>query len=193
MNALALQVIGAGAVLAVPLGLLLRRAAALRRAVLLADRLLLLIAAAVAVAALALAVGAGAWQVATRFVLSQPSTWSEALVRTALIWMVLLGVALALREGALVSIDLAERYGPAPVKRAVAAATLAASLSFMGVLFWFGWGMAERVRFQQMAGLEVSIAWGYAAIPVGAAFAMLGAFARFVDGPEADGGSAEGA
>jgi TRAP-type C4-dicarboxylate transport system permease small subunit len=53
--------------------------------------------------------------------------------------------------------------------------------------------MADRVRFQQMAGLEVSIAWGYAAIPVGAAFAMLGAFARFVDGPEADGGSAEGA
>lgn len=188
MNALALQVIGAGAVLAVPLGLLLRRFGGVRRAVLRADRLLLLLAAAGAVAALAVAVGAGAWQVATRFVLSQPSIWSEALVRTALVWMVLLGVALALREGALVAIDLAERYGPGPVKRAVAAATLAASLSFMGVLFWFGWSMAERVRFQQMAGLEVSIAWGYAAIPIGAAFAMLGAFARFVEGGRAEEG-----
>ncbi len=54
--------------------------------------------------------------------------------------------------------------------------------------------MAERVRFQQLAGLEVSIAWGYAAIPIGAAFAMLGAFARFLDDPRQDsGGASEGA
>jgi TRAP-type C4-dicarboxylate transport system permease small subunit len=41
--------------------------------------------------------------------------------------------------------------------------------------------MASRVRFQEMAGLEVSMAWGYAAIPVGAVFAMLGALAHFLD------------
>ncbi|MDW8399595.1 MAG: TRAP transporter small permease [Acetobacteraceae bacterium] len=189
MNTLALQAIGLAALAALPAGLLLRRSLPARRAVLALDRWLLLLAAAGAVAALAVAVGAGAWQVATRFVLAQPSVWSEALVRTALIWMVLLGVALALREGALVSIDLAERYGPPPLRRAVEAASLVAALAFMGVLFWFGWSMAERVRFQQMAGLEVSIAFGYAAIPVGAAFALLGAFARFVGG----GAAAEGA
>jgi TRAP-type C4-dicarboxylate transport system permease small subunit len=49
------------------------------------------------------------------------------------------------------------------------------------VLFWFGWGMAERVKFQEMAGLEISIAWGYAAIPVGGVFAMMGALAHFLD------------
>jgi TRAP-type C4-dicarboxylate transport system permease small subunit len=41
--------------------------------------------------------------------------------------------------------------------------------------------MAERVRFQTMAGLEVSIAWGYAAIPIGAALAVVGALAHFLD------------
>lgn len=188
-----LAVIGAAAVLAVPVGLLLRRLAPVRWAVLGLDRALLLLAAALAVLALTVAVAAGAWQVTTRFLLSQPSIWSEALVRTAIIWMVALGAALALREGALVAIDIAERYGPPPLRAAVAAASLAATLAFMGVLFWFGWSMAERVRFQQMAGLEVSIAWGYAAIPVGAALAMLGAFARFLDpgpaGRPAEGGS----
>ncbi|NJL30744.1 MAG: TRAP transporter small permease subunit [Phycisphaerales bacterium] len=54
-------------------------------------------------------------------------------------------------------------------------------LLFMGVLFWFGWGMAERVQFQEMAGLEISIAWGYAAIPVGGVFAIVGALAHFLD------------
>lgn len=188
------MVIGIAAVAAVPLGVVLQRAPAARAAVLALDRVLLRLAAVLAVAALAVAVAAGAWQVATRFVLAQPSAWSEALVRTSLVWMVLLGVALALREGALVSIDLAARYGPPPLRRAVAAATLAAALSFMGILFWFGWGMAERVRFQQLAGLEVSIAWGYAAIPIGAAFAMLGAFARFLDDfRQGSGGASEGA
>ena len=34
---------------------------------------------------------------------------------------------------------------------------------------------------KEMAGLEVSMSWGYAAIPVGAAFAMIGAVAHFLD------------
>jgi TRAP-type C4-dicarboxylate transport system permease small subunit len=48
-------------------------------------------------------------------------------------------------------------------------------------MFWFGWTMAERVKFQEMAGMEVSMAWGYAAIPLGAVFAMLGSIAHFLD------------
>ena len=56
--------------------------------------------------AMAVAVAAGLYQVIARFVLSQPSIWSEALVRTALIWMALLGLVAAIRSGALVSIDL---------------------------------------------------------------------------------------
>jgi TRAP-type C4-dicarboxylate transport system permease small subunit len=41
--------------------------------------------------------------------------------------------------------------------------------------------MAERVQFQEMAGLEVSMSWGYAALPIGALFSMVGAFAQFLD------------
>ena len=66
-------------------------------------------------------------------------------------------------------------------RAALEAAALAAALSMLGIMFWFGWIMAERVQFQEMAGLEVSMSWGYAAIPVGAAFAMIGAVAHFLD------------
>ena len=69
--------------------------------------------------ALAVAVAAGFWQVTTRFLLESPATWSEALVRLALIWMVLLGLAVTLRQGALVSIDIAHRYSTGPAKRAI--------------------------------------------------------------------------
>jgi TRAP-type C4-dicarboxylate transport system permease small subunit len=134
-----------------------------------------------AVGALAVAVAAGAWQVVARFATETPSIWSEALVRTALIWMAYIGLAVAIRTGALVSIDLLRSLARGGLRRAVDAAILAFSLSLLGVMFWFGWHMAERVKFQEMAGLEVSMAWGYAAIPIGAVFAMVGALAHFFD------------
>lgn len=153
----------------------------LARAVLAAERVTGALAAALACLALAIGVAAGLWQVFSRFATETPAVWSEALVRTSLIWMALLGVAVAIRTGALVSIDVAHRYTRGALRRALEAASLAATLSVMGILLWFGWEMAHRVRFQEMAGLEVSIAWGYAAIPVGAAFAILGAVAQFLD------------
>ena len=181
MNALPLQIIGAGTVAAVLLALLLGRAPAIRRGILALDRLLTGLATILASLALALAVAAGLWQVIARFLTETPAIWSEALVRTALIWMALLGLAAAIRAGALVSIDIAHRYSHGTLRRALEAATLAGILSLMGVLFWFGWLMAERVKFQEMAGLEVSMSWGYAAIPLGALFCMVGALAHFLD------------
>lgn len=185
MNVLPLQVTLAATLAAVAVALWAGSGGgargAVRGAVLTLDRITTGIAAAAACLALAVAFLAGLWQVFSRFATETPAVWSEALVRTALIWMAYLGVALALRAGALVSIDVAHRVSRGAVRRAVEAAALACSLSLMGVMFWFGWTMAQRVQFQEMAGLEVSMSWGYAAIPIGAVFAMVGAVANFLD------------
>jgi TRAP-type C4-dicarboxylate transport system permease small subunit len=186
MNVLPLQVV-AGLSLAITLlALWLAQGVdglrgALRGSILAADRVLTALATMLACVALAVAVVAGAWQVVARFATETPSIWSEALVRTALIWMAYLGLAVALRTGALVSIDVAHRYSRGPFRRGVEAAVLACNVSLMGILIWFGWIMAERVQFQEMAGLEVSMSWGYAALPIGAAFALVGALAQFLD------------
>lgn len=132
-------------------------------------------------AALAVAVAAGFWQVVSRFLLQSPATWSEALVRLALIWMVFLGLSVALRQGALVSIDIAHRYSSGRIRGAIETATLISNLILMATLIWFGIIMTDRVQFQEMAGLDVSIAWGYAAIPVGSAFATIGTLAHYFD------------
>ena len=155
--------------------------ATVRRAILTLDRFSTEIASIIACLALTVAVAAGAWQVFSRFATETPSAWSEALVRVALIWMAYLGVAVALRAGALVSIDVAHRYTRGAVQRTVEAMALACVLSFMGIMFWFGWAMADRVKFQTIAGLEFSMAYAYAAIPLGALFAMVGAMAHFLD------------
>lgn len=154
---------------------------AFTRSVLAVDRVTTQAALAAACFALTVAVIAGAWQVVTRFVLSQPSPWSEALVRQALVWMVMLGVAGAIRQGALVAIDVTREAVRGRVRVALDVVIFAAIVLLFGVLFWFGWEMANRVRFQSIAGLEVSIAWGYAAIPVGSVCAVIGALAALLD------------
>jgi TRAP-type mannitol/chloroaromatic compound transport system permease small subunit len=113
MNLLPLQVTAAATVLTVALALWAGSGdglrASIRGAILAADRVTTGIAAILACLAMTVAVVAGMWQVVARFATETPSVWSEALVRTALIWMAFLGVAVALRAGALVSIDVAHR------------------------------------------------------------------------------------
>lgn len=186
MNTQPLLAILGGTLVLVALALLIGQAetgrrGALRRGILMADRITTGIATILACLALVLAVGAGFWQVVARFATETPSIWSEALVRTALIWMGFIGLAAAIRTGALVSIDVAYRYARGGLRHGIEAAVLAGNLSLMGVLFWFGWIMAERVQFQEMAGLEISMSWGYAALPLGAAFSVLGAIGQFLD------------
>ena len=185
MNILPLQVTGAGTLLTLVFAFWLRSGGGmptrLRGLVLTLDRIGTTIAAILACLALAVAVFAGLWQVVARFATETPSVWSEALVRTALIWMAFIGLAVAIRAGALVSIDIAHRLSRGALRSFLEGLSLASILAMLGVMFWFGWSMAERVKFQEMAGLEVSMAWGYAAIPLGAVFAMLGAVAHFLD------------
>ena len=123
----------------------------------------------------------GLWQVVARFVLSQPSTWTEEAMRRLLIWCVMLGVVVAFRRGALVSVDLLLRVSRGTWRRAVRAIITAASLAFLAVLLWYGIDLAWRVRFQTFASMELSMAWAYAALPVGAGLAMLAVLAQHVD------------
>ena len=52
------------------------------------------------------------------------------------------------------------------------------ALAYLAVLVWFGIGLVTRVRFQTFASMELSMGWAYAALPVGAALAMLAVVAH---------------
>lgn len=132
------------------------------------------------VALLAAAAGLGAYQVLTRFVLHQPAAWTEALTRVLLVWMVCLGAALAVRVGALVTFDVLRNIGGGRFGKFFQLVGLAFSILFFSVLAFSGYQITDRVRFQNLAGLEISIAWSYAALPVGGALAVLLAALTFV-------------
>lgn len=145
------------------------------------DRILTRIAVGLACLLLVLAAVFGLYQVLTRFLLQEPSTWSEVLVRTLLIWMVYLGCAGAFRQGALVAVDVLYVRTTGRARAVFDWAVTLMVLAFLGIALWFGIEMTWRVRFQNLAGLEISIAWAYAAIPVGAGFAILAVLAHHFD------------
>jgi TRAP-type C4-dicarboxylate transport system permease small subunit len=68
-------------------------------------------------AMLAVAASLGFWQILTRFVLEQPSEWTEVLIRFSLIWMVFMGIAAAFRQGAMVCVDVLYRWSGARTRR----------------------------------------------------------------------------
>ena len=131
---------------------------------------------------LLLAAVLGMVQVVMRFVLEQPSEWSEVLVRFSLIWMVFLGIPAAFRLGSMVSVDLMHRKSSPAFRRVLDFLIMAASLVLLGFIAWFGWDYAVRGQVQTIIGLEAfSMFWAYLSMPVGALCAMAGVIGNFLD------------
>lgn len=129
------------------------------------------------------AVAAGFYQVLARFVLRSPSAWSEAWTRAAIIWAVMLGVALAFRVGAMLSVDLLHNLLAPRKARWLEHGVLCVVVGFLAFLLWIGVQMTWRVRFQSTPSLGVSISWIYAAIPTGTALSLVAAVAYWIEGP----------
>jgi len=154
----------------------------LRDFVLSVDRVVGRVIMALACLTMAAAALTGLYQVGIRFLFSQPSSWSEVLTRTLIVWSVFLGLSAALRGGALLAVDMLHRVvSRTPYIRWLQALIAGCTLLFLGIVVVFGWDIVHRVRFQTLAGLEISISWAYAAIPVGALFGMLAVVANFLD------------
>jgi TRAP-type C4-dicarboxylate transport system permease small subunit len=124
----------------------------------------------------------GMFQIITRFVLETPAEWTEILIRLSLIWMVFLGIPMAFRQGAMVSVDVLYRWSPPRFRRLFDAAVSLAALILVAVILWWGWDYAVRGQVQSMAGLEsISMFWGYVAMPVGSLFCIFGIVGNYLD------------
>ena len=131
---------------------------------------------------LAIASALGVFQIFTRFVLEQPAEWSEVLIRFSLFWMVCLGIPMAFRQGAMISVDALYRAVPTHIKRVLDLIVALAALVLMTIILWWGYDYAVRGSVQSMAGLEtLSMFWAYIALPVGAVFSIIAIIANYLD------------
>lgn len=131
---------------------------------------------------LVIAASLALYQVVTRFVFGSPSTWSEVITRSAMIWSVFLGVAVAFRHGSMIAVEVIQQTLPPKIGFGLFMVSNALSILFFSILFWQGWSMAQRVARQKLAALDISIAWVYAALPVGSVFIVIAILACMIRG-----------
>jgi TRAP-type C4-dicarboxylate transport system permease small subunit len=108
-----------------------------------------------------------ALQVISRFLFEFPLAWTEELARAAQIWLVFIGAAIGTRRAEHFVVELFMDKVSFPGKQLVARTIDIIVVTFFCILAWVGVQTTINGAGQTMPTLDISVAWAYAAIPVG--------------------------
>ena len=108
-----------------------------------------------------------------RFVVESSLAFPEEVMRYLFVWMIFLGSAVVFRRNMHAAIGIIVGYLPAVPRRVVLVSGTLVSGIFFALILWSGWQLTLRAVPQISPALEVSMAWVYAAIPVGMGFLIL--------------------
>ena len=128
------------------------------------------------------------WQVATRFVLREPSAYTEELARFLLIWTGLLGACLAWRRRMHLAIRLFGAAMADPPARWLQLVTLISSALLFVFVFIVGGGRLVWLSFeleQRSAALGWSLGYVYLAIPLSGLVLLVYILSDFFEGRRA--------
>ncbi|WPJ96267.1 TRAP transporter small permease [Coraliomargarita algicola] len=124
------------------------------------------------------------WGVASRYLLGHQARWSEELARLLMVWLALLGAALASREGQHLGLDVVVRQWTADVQRWAGVVVQLFVLVFAVIIMAWGGGQLVAARFesgQLLPALDISRAWFYLALPVSGLLVSCFSLERLLD------------
>jgi TRAP-type C4-dicarboxylate transport system permease small subunit len=124
-------------------------------------------------------------QVFYRYVLNSSLVWSEEIVRYSLLWGVMLGAALAADRQAHIALDPLRNLVTPPVRVAQIWLSGLLVVLFCGLLVWYGYDYAWRVRFMRSPAAQFPMKWAYAAIPVGGGLTAFFVLVHLISGTQA--------
>jgi len=116
------------------------------------------------------------WQVFTRFIMGKPSSWTEELATFLLIWVSLLGAAVALGRGAHLGIDYFASKLPERTRIQTELFVFAVvSLFSLLVMVVGGIGLVKQTLALEQISVALHIPMGYVylAIPISGSFLVL--------------------
>ncbi|AGS35083.1 hypothetical protein B841_08050 [Corynebacterium maris DSM 45190] len=111
------------------------------------------------------------WQVVSRQILNEPSTWSEELARLLFVWLSFLGSAFLFGERGHIAVDFLARKLPFAGQRVAQLFVQVMVLLFALVgLVWGGYLAASIAWEQNLTALPFTIGWVYLVIPIAGVF-----------------------
>lgn len=124
----------------------------------------------VLLAAMALIVFAN---VVLRYTTSESIEWAEEVARYLMVWLTFLGAGPVLRYGGHIAVDNLQDGLPTAWARALRVLIATLLFGFFAFMVWGGALYLERAQFQMTPTTQISMAWVYAAMPVGGLLLIL--------------------
>lgn len=122
------------------------------------------------------------FQVVNRFILHWPVVWTADFAVICFVWLGFLCASQSVRKSAHFRMTiLLERNWKGGGRRVLELLSLLVILGLSGVLLVEGWKVTVEGLRETSPGLNVSMAWAYAAIPVSSFTALLFAIEKLVD------------
>ena len=111
--------------------------------------------------------------VVLRYTTSQSIEWAEEVSRHLMIWLTFLGCGPVLRYGGHIAVENLQDSLPKPLARAVRVFIALLLTGLFVFLIGFGLQYMERTQYQQTPATQISFAYIYAALPVGAKLTLI--------------------
>ena len=108
------------------------------------------------------------FQIIFRFVIYVPFPWSEEFARYLMIWMGMLGSAVALRHGRHIGVSIIVEQFPPGLQKWIVSSTQLAMIGFLCFVCKEGWTMAVFNASQHSPSMEIPMFYPYLAISAGA-------------------------
>ncbi|WP_049724069.1 TRAP transporter small permease [Gilvimarinus polysaccharolyticus] len=128
------------------------------------------------------------WQVATRFVLQEPSSYTEELARFLLVWIGILGAAYAYRKKAHLGLDILSQQLEGLAKRKLDIFISLVCSLFACVIMIYGGAKLVLLTLdlgQMSAALQIKIGYLYSVIPLSGVLIVLFSIDRILYGDPA--------
>lgn len=128
----------------------------------------------VCVILLATLAGSVTWQVLSRYVTAKSAPWTGEVATICFVWLAMLAIALGVRRGRHMVMDLWEYLGEnSAVAKVIRVFAALAVVAILLVLTWVGTQGLDAAFARRLPMLGISYGWQNLAVPVGAGLALL--------------------
>lgn len=112
-------------------------------------------------------------QVVARYIIGSSLAWSEELSRFLMIYMILIGAALALRDKQLIAVEILPEILKGTLKRWLTIIVQLISIIFYVVLMIYGFKVAQSFGNQIAPGTGISMFFIYLSLPIGGVLLLM--------------------
>lgn len=113
------------------------------------------------------------WQIVTRWLLNDPSLWSEELARVLFMYMSLIGCSLAIKTGSHVNITFFSDKLPEKIRYMLVLSLEMAVLVSIFVIIVLGYQHVQRSAIFELITLGISSSWMNYSLPIGGSFMVV--------------------